>query len=138
MKSCEKTALFWLLIILIVSTLFYSYKNLYGNNNFMENFENAGDAGDANEKLTLFHWNNCGHCKNMMPDWEKLEQAYPNQTLKYEKDEISEEQMTEFNINGYPTICIVKDGKKYKDYEGGRTYEELEVFLKENISSPSS
>jgi thiol-disulfide isomerase/thioredoxin len=132
MKPGEKTLCFYFLIIVISASLFYAYKNLSEQGSFIENFENAGD-----EKLTLFHWNNCGHCKNMMPDWDKLEKAYPNQTAKYEKDEISEEQMSEFKINGYPTICIVKDGKKYKDYEGGRTYDEMEVFLKENISSPS-
>ena len=135
MNKGEKTACFWFLIIVIIATLFYAYKNMSQTTRFMENFENSDDSN--NTKLTLFHWNQCGHCKNMMPDWNKLAQAYPNNTAKYEKDEISETQISEFNINGYPTICLVKDGKKSKDYEGGRSYEEMEVFLNENISSPS-
>jgi thioredoxin domain-containing protein 5 len=134
MKSIEKKACFWFLIIIIVATLFYTYKKL--SSGTMENFENSGDSNVA--KFTLFHWDDCGHCKNMMPDWEKLEKAYPNSTAKYEKSDITETQMDEFGISGYPTICIVKDGKKIEEYNGGRTYDEMETFLKENISSQST
>lgn len=101
----------------------------------MENFASNNDSSNSKDvKLVLFHWNKCGHCKKMMPDWGRLEKMYPNNTVKFEKDEISSEQESEFNIQGYPTICLMQNNKKIKDYEGGRTFSEMDSFLKENLN----
>ena len=44
------------------------------------------------KKFVLFHWKNCGHCKKMKPEWEKLENGqYGKYCKKYESKEITQE-----------------------------------------------
>jgi hypothetical protein len=106
-------------------------------NPLIENFVNTGASASNSEdiKLIFFHWKDCGHCKNMMSEWVLLEEAYPNNTMKVEKDEITAVQEREFKIQGYPTICLAQGNKKIKEYNGGRTFSEMEVFLNENMGS---
>ena len=44
---------------------------LMGGNIFSEGFTGQG------KEMVLFHMNGCGHCKKMMPEWDKFQQNAP-------------------------------------------------------------
>ena len=84
------------------------------------------------KKFVLFHWKNCGHCKKMMPEWEKFETMYKGKigVGRVEKDEAPKfvEQM---GVKGFPTIMLLDEkDKKIEDYSGERKAEAFMNFLK--------
>lgn len=82
--------------------------------------------------IILYHANWCGHCRNMMPEWEKFESAYnksSNEILNTYKTRISiikyeessnAEKIQEANVQGFPTIKIESRGA-INEYRGDRT-----------------
>lgn len=67
----------------------------------------------------------CGHCQAAEPEWTALANSvdgkatvYAIESAEYEGDD----------VNGYPTIKIVKNGSS-QNYEGGRTSAEMENAL---------
>ena len=84
------------------------------------------------KRVILFHWKDCGHCKKMMPEWDKLEQsqaANPNVDVRKvncgENPELAEEN----GISGFPTIMLFTEGGDKKTFDGERTKEEFEEFI---------
>ena len=132
MKQCDKN-IYLLLVVLalivigIITVKFASsyFSNLYET---MDNFDLNQDQ-DNGKKMILFHWNDCGYCKKMMPVWDNLQNDYPNSFSKVEKAEITPAHENEFNITGYPVIFMTKNNKKYKEYNGERTYDAFKNFL---------
>ena len=86
---------------------------------------------DNKEKFVLFHWKNCGHCKRMMPEWEKFTTKYEGNisVKKIEKDE-NPSLIEKLGIKGYPTIMLLNgDDSKKETYSGERTSEAFMKFL---------
>merc|ERR550537_1935554 len=85
-----------------------------------------------------------GHCKSMKPAWDKLMKEWEgNKGVIVADVDCTEEgkQLCEDqNVEGFPTIKW-GDPSSLEDYEGGRDYEELSSFAKENLKpmcSPSN
>ena len=97
----------------------------------------------AGEPTTIYllkqKW--CSHCKAMLPEFKKLqEKLKENDQFNAIAIEGTEESKTNEDwirfekagyIKGFPTILIVKGGKVTK-YEGERTAQGMEDFLKTN------
>tara|TARA_Y100000816_G_C26107240_1_gene588799 strand:+ start:3675 stop:4100 length:426 start_codon:yes stop_codon:yes gene_type:complete len=86
--------------------------------------------GNPPTQMTLFHWNKCGHCKKMMPEWNKFQSSYKGK-LKIKKVEQGDNPslIKKLNVSSYPTILLLdKDNNKVKEYDGGRTAEEFKKF----------
>jgi len=78
----------------------------------------------------------CPHCKSAKPHLDKLKKKHhgsdikgiPFTVIEYDADKHVEE-ISKYNINGYPTYKIFKktnDGKEeIIDHDGGRTYDDL-------------
>jgi thiol-disulfide isomerase/thioredoxin len=66
----------------------------------------------------------CGHCQDAAPAWKKLSNSVDGKATVYaiESAEYSGE------VNGYPTVKIVKDGHS-ADYGGERTVPDMEKAL---------
>lgn len=87
----------------------------------------------------------CGHCQAMADDWEKLASEWSGHEVGYvaEVDCTIEENTPlcqENDVQGFPTLKYGSPSA-LMDYEGGRSYEELVEFAKENlkpICSPSN
>jgi thiol-disulfide isomerase/thioredoxin len=96
--------------------------------NYLENFDNNGE-----NQFILFHWNQCGHCKKMMPDWNKLKkQTFKNcKIVEYEKDE-NPEQMKKHDIKGFPTIKLLKSDGNVVSYDGERNVLGFSNFIKKH------
>lgn len=103
-------------------------KSLSGLKIMKEGMDNL----DGKKKFVLFHWKKCGHCKKMMPEWERFESMYKGDIGigRVEKDEAPQfvEQM---GVKGFPTILLLDENdKKIEDYSGERTAESFANFLK--------
>ena len=82
------------------------------------------------KQLVLYHWNKCGHCKKMMPEWAKLKSQYKgNIKLADYESEANPQIMKDNGVQGYPTIRLQEKGKKPVEYEGPRTAQGFMAFL---------
>jgi len=82
----------------------------------------------------------CGHCKAMAADWEKLGKDWDGHdtALIGEVDCTDDENdplCEKFNVDGFPTL-MWGDPSAADQYDGGRDYDSLSEFAKENISKP--
>ena len=136
MKQCDKNIYGLLIVLALIVIGIITVKFAYSYfSNFYETMDNANtdnantDNANTNKKMILFYWTDCGHCKKMMPIWDKLQQDYPQYYSKIEKTDITPAQENEFNITGYPVIFMTKNNKKYKEYNGDRTYDAIKNFF---------
>lgn len=96
------------------------------------------------ESMSAFvkiHSPNCGHCVNMKEAWDALENS--DDIKNYDIAIIEVHEGATNNINspsgkidqGLPTIRAVKlNGKKWKEYEGDRSLEDMVKFIKDNFN----
>ena len=100
---------------------------------YLENFGSGAEtafAGAVGAEMVLCHMNSCGHCKKMMPEWDKFQKTFkkPGITVnKVEKDQ-NPKAMQQLDIQGFPSIMLLNNGKKVKDYEGERTASAFAAF----------
>jgi thiol-disulfide isomerase/thioredoxin len=91
-------------------------------------------GGDNKIQFCLFKADWCGHCNGFKSTWNKLlesELANKINFIKYDYED-NKDKIDEYNISGFPTIILIKDGIRY-DYEKNRNYDNIIKFLKEHI-----
>ena len=82
----------------------------------------------------------CGHCLELEPEWtslvKTLKAKYKNADLLIAKirNDMMKDIKAHKEIQGFPTIFILKNGKKVKEYNGDRKAESLLNYLKENFT----
>ena len=83
--------------------------------------------------VCLYHWNNCGHCVELLPIWRKAVKKSGKNTyiaeieldnMKYLDDEYNK-------VQGFPTIVVYKNGKQISEFKKQRNLLNLEKFIKE-------
>mmetsp|Transcript_26863 Transcript_26863/g.30703 ORF Transcript_26863/g.30703 Transcript_26863/m.30703 type:complete len:220 (-) Transcript_26863:279-938(-) len=86
----------------------------------------------------------CGHCKKMKPDWDKLMEASKDSTTQLIADvdcTAGGKPICEDNgVQGFPTLKY-GDPSDLQDYQGGRDFDSLEKFIKDELKpmcSPSN
>ncbi|KAK4572791.1 hypothetical protein RGQ29_030994 [Quercus rubra] len=86
----------------------------------------------------------CGHCKKLAPEYEKaasvLSSHDPPITLAKvdANEEVNKELATEFEVKGFPTIKILRNGGKHaQEYKGPRDADGIVAYLKKQ-SGPAS
>ncbi|XP_043721676.1 protein disulfide-isomerase-like [Telopea speciosissima] len=86
----------------------------------------------------------CGHCKNLAPEYEKAASVLsshdpPIVLAKVDaNDEVNKGLGTEFEIRGFPTIKILRNGgKTVQDYKGPRDADGIVTYLKK-LAGPAS
>lgn len=92
-----------------------------------------GMSNKEGKKFILFHWSKCGHCKKMMPEWNKFESSYKGHINvgKVEKDE-DPQLIEKMGVKGYPTIMMLdENNNKIADYSGERTSSAFMEFVKQ-------
>ena len=129
-----------LCFLLIIIAIYYYYKKIAPSMNpsFVPNkeFVQKGDGTGGNEaEIILFYTEWCPHCKKAKPIWAKLKDKYDgkaiNNTIIHfrevdcDKDEAT---ATKYNIEGYPTIKLVK-GSQIIEYDAKPEENTLEEFL---------
>ena len=99
----------------------------------------GNDNGNQDAELLFFFTNWCPHCKTAKPIWNELKTEYENKTINgykiiFTEIDCSEEtaevekMMNQYNVEGYPTIKLLKDGQVI-EYDAKPTKETLTQFL---------
>lgn len=129
-----------IVLFAIVSFFYYYYyvapllNVKYKANNEINSQQSSNDA-----ELILFYATWCPHCKAAKPIWEELKNDYENKSVNgykivFTDIDCSEETpeiekiVNQYNIQGYPTIKLIKDGKVI-EYDAKPSKETLEQFL---------
>ena len=81
----------------------------------------------------------CGHCQAMQSDWNKLNNNTELKGLNVAIIEVRNDALdklkhsTTKNVNGYPTIRAIVNGKIKKEYDGTRNTDDMINFIKETF-----
>lgn len=104
--------------------------SLFGKHDNLININNEKDLNKIkNHKgILIFYMIKCGWCKKMQGDIKML-CARGTKVYVMESNQISYIVKKEYEINGYPTIYVLKSGKIEK-YNGERSYKSFEKQLK--------
>lgn len=112
------------LVIGVVAVVLYLSFVYYKKN--IENMEGEGGV------LRFFYADWCPHCKDAKPHWNSLKSNYKgNVTLKSVDCTKNTDEAQKFNVEGFPTFILTKNGKNI-EYEGERTTKGLLNFLNSN------
>ena len=99
----------------------------------------TGADDSKNAELLFFYADWCPHCKTAKPIWNDLKSEYQNKTINgyrvvFTEVNCSEEtaevdkMMNQYNIEGYPTIKLIKDGQVI-EYDAKPSKDTLNQFL---------
>ena len=130
-------------VIGIIIILYYyvfkpvSEKNVTYSANAEHNTSSSQNGKDA--EIMLFYVDWCPHCKTAKPAWNDVKSEYENKTINGYKvifteinctEETAEVEslMNKYNIEGFPTIKLLKDGQVV-EYDAKPTKETLTQFL---------
>ena len=127
LKSLTTTQIVMIVVIAIVVPMIV--KKMCGNNS--ENFNTI--KGDK-PVFRMFHVVWCVHCKDAKPKFIEFMEKNPtiNAEMIDAEDEKNKQLVEAYDIEGYPTFVITKDGKD-TIYNGERTTEGFEKFAKDNL-----
>eukprot|EP01116_Phalansterium_solitarium_P025319 TRINITY_DN9627_c0_g1_i2.p1 TRINITY_DN9627_c0_g1~~TRINITY_DN9627_c0_g1_i2.p1 ORF type:complete len:324 (-),score=13.38 TRINITY_DN9627_c0_g1_i2:130-1101(-) len=80
----------------------------------------------------------CGHCKNLIPTWEKLARGAKGRYGVAKVDCTTENELkTRFDIQGFPVLKFINNSQVY-DYNGDRSLKHLKRFArKEHLTAPT-
>jgi hypothetical protein len=137
-----KTAGVILFVIVALIVAYYSYKQYAASKTaFHANREHIPKDTNSNKTATLmfFYVDWCPHCKTAKPEWDTLKSEYETKTINGYNlsfvehnctNETAEttELMNKYNIEGYPTIKLVKDNQII-EYDAKPTKSTMEQFL---------
>jgi thiol-disulfide isomerase/thioredoxin len=99
----------------------------------------TGSSSNNTAELMFFYADWCPHCKSAKPIWNDLKSEYENKTINGYKiiftevncsEETAEVEklMNQYNVEGYPTIKLIKDGQVI-EYDAKPSKETLSKFL---------
>lgn len=144
-KSLSTSTILIIIVVLLVILggfyFFYYYlpslKSSYKSSNDPSHGEDVKSGNTA--ELMLFYVDWCPHCKTAKPIWEDIKAEYENKTINgyhvifteinctTETAEV-EQLMNKYNIEGFPTIKLLKDGQVI-EYDAKPSKTNLEQFL---------
>jgi protein disulfide-isomerase A1 len=99
-----------------------------------DNFESALSGKHA---LVEFYAPWCGHCKRLLPEFEKAAERVGNNALLGKVDCTVEKNLaSKFTIQGYPTIYWFVNGVQKEEYDGNRSAEDIQNWINARIANP--
>jgi thiol-disulfide isomerase/thioredoxin len=148
-KMSTTTIIIIIATILFVNLAVYYYynhvspklkSNYHANSEGQFSSNNNTTTGVTKQaELMLFYADWCPHCKTAKPIWNDLRSQYQNKTINgYQvifteincttENAETEQMMNKYNIEGFPTIKLLKDGQII-EYDAKPTKETLNEFL---------
>ena len=103
-------------------------------NKFNSNIKN-------NDFAVWFYADWCGHCKSMENEWKVLESKCKNKyNLAKVRDDMKDGVMNGLgkDVQGFPKIVLISNGKQINEYNGERNNEKLLKFIEGNMSKNNS
>ena len=134
----QKYLVFGVIFIIVLCVVFLIYYFTKSKNIKTTAIDN-NNGSDKQAELMLFYVDWCPHCKTAKPVWEDLKAEYQDKTIDgyyilftevnctEETSEI-EKLIKKYNIEGYPTIKLIKDGQII-DFDSKVSKDTLTEFL---------
>lgn len=126
---------------ILAAVYYFYYLAPQMNAQYKPNSEHVGTEADEskNAELLFFYADWCPHCKTAKPIWNDLKSEYQNKTINgyrvvFTEVNCSEEtaevdkMMNQYNIEGYPTLKLIKDGQVI-EYDAKPSKDTLTQFL---------
>lgn len=132
-----------ILLFIILAIYYYYYhvlpklKTSYNANS--EYNKDSSESGNKQAEMLLFYAEWCPHCKTAKPNWDSIKSQYQNKTINgyhviftevncTTESAETEQMMNKYNIEGFPTIKLIKDGQVV-EFDAKPTRETLHEFL---------
>jgi thiol-disulfide isomerase/thioredoxin len=113
-------------LVFFITIIVYILSYLFTKTSLQANFTN-------NEKIKIEYYSlsTCPHCVEFNPIWDKFSKENKN-TVKYviDKNDVND-KLEKYDIHGFPTVIVIKNGKKIDELEE-RSYEGLKELYKKN------
>lgn len=95
-----------------------------------KNFADVAMNADK-DVLIEFYAPWCGHCKQLVPIWDKLGEKYKDhESIVIAKIDSTANELEDIKVQGFPTIKLIKKGtNEIVDYNGERTLDGFVAFL---------
>lgn len=132
-----------MLVVIILGSIGMYYLYNYSSRviDYKPNKEKMTSNGPTNTtaELLFFYADWCPHCKTAKPIWNDLKTEYQNKTVNgyhitftdvncSEETQEVDRMMNTYNVEGYPTIKLIKDGQVI-EYDAKPSKETLTQFL---------
>jgi thiol-disulfide isomerase/thioredoxin len=112
------------------------------SNSYYEGYSNSNEAKSQNVEppvavIRMFKVDWCPHCKKALPEFQSVQDEYDgkivngyrlNLVVVDGEDPANETMVTNFNIQGYPTVVLTKDGKNI-EYDAKVNKSTLQDFI---------
>jgi len=85
--------------------------------------------------VIFFHMNGCGYCIQAMPEWKKIPSISGISMFDIEQSNASG-LIAKYNVVGFPTLLFIH-GNKVETYEGERTKESMEQWIRSRLTASS-
>jgi thiol-disulfide isomerase/thioredoxin len=126
-------------LFIILAVLYYFYYIAPQAKFHVNTNSPNSNVAPSNAELLFFYADWCPHCKAAKPIWNDLKSEYENKTINgyqviFTEINCSEEtaevdkMMNQYNVEGYPTIKLLKDGQVI-EYDAKPSKETLTQFL---------
>ncbi|WBW74475.1 ER protein disulfide isomerase [Schizosaccharomyces osmophilus] len=85
--------------------------------------------------MTKFYAPWCGHCKALAPEYESAAEELEKDNISMIEVDCTEEAdlCNEYNIRGYPTLTVFKNGDVSNQYSGPRRHDALVKYMKKQL-----
>jgi len=140
-------------IVLFIAAIFAYKSNLLesftvGGHEYEGSGSGSGSgskSGSSPVELMMFSVDWCPHCKQASPEWQKISEEYSATNSQIngrkviftlvnctEETPDIEKQLKQYNIEGYPTIKLLKDGQII-NFEAKPDYPNILKFLQSTV-----
>jgi thiol-disulfide isomerase/thioredoxin len=129
------------IVVAVVITI-YIYNTTKPSSNptgYVANYDKPTNHSEKMATMMLFTVDWCPHCKTALPEWTEMKSEYEGKTINgytivFEEYNCTNETpqieslMDKYNIEGYPTIKLIKDNQVI-EYDAKPTKTTMETFL---------
>lgn len=127
----------WFIIIVLVLAIIYVL--CQDSESFAQEDDNSVEPTSSNRvNLVMFYAPWCGHCSTTKPELEKAKPDLDGKTINGKRVKVmmidcddNPEMNKKFDIEGYPTIKLFKQGSQV-EYNGDRSKDSFLEFVKNN------